>query len=132
MLSTEAKEKLRSQIRTCRNSDENVFMLDYIQWVRFEAEGLPRLNRAARRILFTYCPFSLKARRNLISNPIYSEMIRRMEAQAAKTVKTLKSRYARYKNSDGDLPATIKSLIAYYENLASSSFTQQAGEKPPS
>ena len=107
-------------------------MLDYIQWVRFESEGLPRLNRAARRILFTYCPFSLKARRNLINNPIYSEMIRRLEAQSAKTLKSLKARYARYKNSDGDLPAAIKSLLAYYENLASSSFTQQDGEKPPS
>ena len=132
MLSTEAKEKLRSQIRTCRNSDENVFMLDYIQWVRYEAEGLPRLNRAARRILFTYCPFSLKTRRGLLNNPIYTEMIRRLEAQSAKTVKTLRSRYAKYKNSDGDLPAAIINFIAYYENLASSSFTQQTGEKPPS
>ena len=115
MLSLEAKEKLRSQIRTCRNSTENVFMLDYIQWIRFEAAGLPRLNKAARRLMFTYCPLTKKVRSELTSNPIYTDLVARQEAEADKNYKRLTSHFSRFKK-DGKLPAEIEAYLDYYKN----------------
>ena len=115
MLSIEAKEKLRSQIRTCRNSSENVFMLDYIQWIRFEAEGLPRLNKAARRLLFTYCPLSEKVCRELESNPIFTDLVKRREADAQKNLKRVTMRFSRYKKDD-KLPDEINAYIDFYKS----------------
>ncbi len=131
-LSSEAREKLRSQIRTCRHSYENVFMLDYIQWIRFESAGLPRLNKVARHLMMLYCPLSPEIRKNLATNPMYADMIRRGENLAAKDLKILIARYAKRKDAEGGLPPAIIEYLNYYENLASSSFSQPQGENPPS
>ena len=115
MLSLEAKEKLRSQIRTCRNSTENVFMLDYIQWIRFEAAGLPRLNKAARRLMFMYCPLAKNVRSELTSNPIFTDLVARQDAEAEKNYKRLSMRFSRYKK-DGVLPNEINAYLNFYKS----------------
>ena len=57
-LSAEAKEKIKNQLGRVRNSFKEMFVTDYIMWMRYESGGSPRLNKVSRNILFSYCPFS--------------------------------------------------------------------------
>ena len=115
-LSPDAREKVKGEILSCKNSYENVFMLDYIQWLRYESQGSPRLNKVAKRILFQYCPFSAPIRRRLESNPMYADMIRRHEGLAAKKKKTLQLRYDKIKKENGSLPRTVEAYLTYFDS----------------
>lgn len=113
-LSADAKEKVKSQILNSRNSFKNVFVADYISWVRYEALGSPRVNKVAKAILFSYCPFSKTIRDKLKTNPMYENMISRHEIKAAKNAKTLSARYSKLKDSNGSLPPEIIDFVKYY------------------
>ena len=113
-LSSEAKEKLKNEIATCKNRFENVFVLDYIQWIRYEAEGSPRLNKVVKRILFDHCPFSDAVRLKLGTHPLYTDMINRHNIRAAKQHKLLESRYKKTLDEFGSLPKEIRAYIAFY------------------
>lgn len=72
-LTAEAKERVKTSLQRARNSFKEMFVRDYQLWVLFEASGSPRLNKVARRILFTYCPFSKELRDKLNQNPTFAE-----------------------------------------------------------
>ncbi|MCR4584664.1 MAG: hypothetical protein K5686_02975 [Lachnospiraceae bacterium] len=114
-LSSDAKEKIKTQIQSCKGSFENVFILDYMQWVRFESKGQPRLNRVAKRILFSYCPFSAAWREGLMQNPMYADLINRHNNLAARQLKLLTARYKKIKDEFGTLPEEIESYLKYYK-----------------
>ena len=59
-LSEDKKEKLKMQIQKCRNNTREVFVTDYINWIRHEAKGGITLNKTVREIMATYCPFTKK------------------------------------------------------------------------
>ncbi|MBR5421488.1 MAG: Crp/Fnr family transcriptional regulator [Lachnospiraceae bacterium] len=115
-LSPDAREKVKSEILSCKNSFENVFVLDYIQWIRFEAHGSPRLTKVAKRILFSYCPFSAEIRKRLESNPMYADLVRRHDGKAAKQLKLLLTKYDKTKKEYGSLPKTIEAYIKYFSS----------------
>ena len=115
-LSPEAREKLKSELLACKNSYENVFVLDYVQWIRSEAQGSPRLNKVAKRILFTYCPFSAEIRKRLESNPMYADLVRRHENLAARKKKLAHMKYDRIRKEKGGLPRVIEECISFYES----------------
>ena len=50
-LSTEAKEKLKGTLAQAKNNYREVFVKDYINWIKFESKGSFRLNKIARDIL---------------------------------------------------------------------------------
>jgi hypothetical protein len=74
-LTSDAKEKVRSSLQQARNSFKEMFVRDYLQWIMFESNGSPRLNKVARSILFQYCPFSEKICQKLMSNPFYIDLL---------------------------------------------------------
>lgn len=76
-LSTEAKEKMKVALQKAKNNYRNVFVMDYVSWIKYEGSGSPRLNRYARSILFTYCPFPVQKRESLKVNPLYTELSER-------------------------------------------------------
>ena len=114
-LSSEAKEKIKTEITACRNSFENVFILDYMQWIRYESQGSPRLNKVAKQLMFQYCPFAETIRRKLEANAMYASMIHRHEAKAEKQFKVLTSKYRKYRKDTETLPQEIENYIAYYK-----------------
>ena len=59
------------------NNYRSVFSSEYEQYIKNESEGLPRLNKVAREILFKYCTFSQKYRNALNINPQYKPLIDR-------------------------------------------------------
>ncbi|WP_054698020.1 hypothetical protein [Syntrophomonas palmitatica] len=74
-LSAEAKEKLKTQIDKHRNNIIEIFTSDYDTWINFEAQGLIRLNKVCREIMFKHCPFSRPVRDQLEKQPLYTQMI---------------------------------------------------------
>lgn len=78
-LSTDAKERIKSDMGRAKNSFKEMFIMDYITWMLYESNGAPRLNKVARTILFTYCPFTKAIREKLKANPMYREIAERYE-----------------------------------------------------
>ena len=114
-LSADAKEKIRNAITNAKNSFKNVFIVDYIIWLKYESGGSPRLNKVSKAILFTYCPFAKKYRDKLKSNPMYTDIINRHEAMCAKKTKGLELHYNKVAAAnDGRLPEEIKKYIEFY------------------
>lgn len=113
-LSPDAREKVKSSLINNKNSFKNVFVSDYLLWVRYESQGSPRLNKVAKTIMFKYCPFSKAQRDKLRTNPMYTDMVIRHEAKALKTGKLLKAHYDKMKNQEGKLPPEITSYVDYF------------------
>ena len=76
-LSDDVKEKVKLALRRNSNNYRNVFVGDYELFIRNESQGLPRLNKVARDILFRYCTFSRKYRDILATNPQYQPLMDR-------------------------------------------------------
>ncbi|MCR5303660.1 MAG: hypothetical protein K6E33_03785 [Lachnospiraceae bacterium] len=74
-LSQPVKDKIKQDYSRARNQIKVMFAGDYEDWVRYEAKGLPRLNKVARRILFKYCAFNKKIRESLGTNPLYADCL---------------------------------------------------------
>ena len=53
-LTEEAKEKIRAQFKSCRNSYREMFAKDYDVWVKYESQNSIRLNKVVRGILYMY------------------------------------------------------------------------------
>ncbi len=82
-LSQDAKEKIKNSLAKAKNSFKEMFVRDYITWVLFEGQGSPRLNKLARSIMVTYCPFPLDLRQKIGANPLFKELIERYEIKTS-------------------------------------------------
>ncbi|MDR0273590.1 MAG: cyclic nucleotide-binding domain-containing protein, partial [Clostridiales bacterium] len=76
-LSTEIKTAVKTELTRARNNYKAVFVSNYIEWILFEANGSPRLNKFARKLMMTYCTFAAGIREVLAQNPQYSEPLKR-------------------------------------------------------
>ena len=74
-LSADTKERIKVQLLKARNNFKEMFISDYIVWVRYESAGSPRLNKPVRNIMFTYCPFPKTVTTKLLVNPLYKEFV---------------------------------------------------------
>ena len=88
-LSSEMKERVHLSLQRAKNSFKEMFVRDYILWILFESTGSPRLNKVARRILFTYCPQSREIREKLKSNPLYGELLQRYDLKNTQKIHRL-------------------------------------------
>ncbi len=64
-LSEEARDKVKLQIQKARNNSRETFLIDYESWIKNEANGSMKMNKVAREILATYCPFEKELRMKL-------------------------------------------------------------------
>lgn len=81
LLTGDMKEKVKAELQRFHNNYKNVFVSDYVMYIKNEAAGLPRLTKVARDILFRYCTFSEKYRRSLASNPQYQPIMERWKVK---------------------------------------------------
>ena len=112
-LSSEAKEKLQLAMQRAKNSIKEMFVRDYIVWVMFEGNGTPRLNKVARRILFSYCPFPAPILKNLENNPLYSEPLSRHKIKTAQTLHHLERLQKKIQHLGKPVPDILQSEIAF-------------------
>lgn len=84
-LSNEIKDQIKLSLEKARNDYKNVFIAEYKKYILNESNGLPRLNKVARDILFRYCTLSKKFRQLLASNPQFKPLMERWSVkQSAK------------------------------------------------
>ena len=88
-LSADNKEKLKTDLKKFSNNFKLVFIADYLSYIKYESAGSPRLNKVAREILFTFCPFSKEIREKLSDNPQYTELINHYNARMGNIAKPI-------------------------------------------
>lgn len=112
-LSTDAKEKVKTALTKARNSFKEMFVNDYIIWMLYEGKGSPRMNKVARRILFTYCPFPQAVRDQLKSNPLYGEIMEKWQIKRAQENHRLSNILKRLENSGIEIPKELQAQQAF-------------------
>lgn len=112
-LSADMKEKVKSALKRCGNNYGKVFAAEYEQFIKNESEGLPRLNKVAREILFKYCTFSRDYREALAINPQYRPLIDRWNIAHEDKVRTLELFSRKILGQTSDLPVEIRQETAF-------------------
>lgn len=112
-LSPDAKDKIKLNMQKAKNSFKEMFIRDYISWVLFEGSGSPRLNKIARAILFSYCPFSKEIRDKLKMNPLYKDMMDRYDIKLAQKIHHYDNLFQKLKNIGAEIPPEIQSQRNY-------------------
>lgn len=114
-LSTDAKEKLKATLSQAKNNYREVFVKDYINWIKFESKGSFRLNKIARDILIRYCPFVKSIREELKANPLYQTSITRFEADTAKKLQRYNGMYNKYTQAGGEITEDLNDNLLFYQ-----------------
>lgn len=114
-LSPDAKEKLKSSLLHARNNFREVFVSDYVNWMKYESQGSFRLNKVTREILSRYCPFSREIRASLAGNPLYQNMFAKLENENKKKLTRLQSLYKKYEEAGGELTPDLLENMKFYQ-----------------
>lgn len=107
-LSADAKERIRLTMQRSKNSYKEMFIRDYTLWILFESNGSARLNRVARKIMFTYCPFPAPICTALSTNPLYSDMIKQQEKWKSRRLHHLGTLRKKFTNANVPIPEFIE------------------------
>lgn len=114
-LSTEAKEKIKSTLLRAKNNYREVYVKDYINWIKYESKGSFRLNKVSRDILIRYCPFVKSIRTELKINPMYQASITRFENENVKKQQRYSGVYNKYIKAGGENTKDLLETISYYD-----------------
>ena len=114
-LSAEAKDKIKLNMQKAKNSFKEMFIRDYESWITFEGAGSPRLNKVARGILFTYCPFAKECRESLKVNPLYKELVAHYEARQKQWLHHYDNLFQKLKNMNAEIPEVLEKQRHYLE-----------------
>lgn len=79
----------------------------------FEGTGSPRLNKVARKILFTYCPFPASLAATMEQNPIYTELMSRQKVLSGQRIHRLDMLRQKLKNGNIPIPASLEKEINF-------------------
>ncbi len=114
-LSPEAKEKIKSTLLRSRNNYREVFVKDYVSFMKYESKGSFRLNRISRDILVRYCPFTKDVRTELKANPMYTSSMARYEIENAKKAQRIVGVYEKYKKAGGEITQELRDNLLFYQ-----------------
>lgn len=114
-LSPEAKNKIKLGMTKAKNSFKEMFVQDYLIWMQSEGNGSPRLNRVARSILFTYCPFTREIRDKLAANPLYREIIDRYNIKNSARLHRLDNIMKKLRSTGNSTPGELETQQAFLE-----------------
>lgn len=114
-LSEEKKEKLKVQIQKARGASREVFVVDYVVWVKFEAQGSIRLNKVVRDIMATYCPFRKELREKVGDQPLFAASMVRFNREHVKTMKEISLRRRTLEKAGVELPVELARTYEFYE-----------------
>ena len=103
-LSQDVKASIKTELTRAGNSYKVAFVSNYMDWVLYESNGSPRLNKFARQILSEQCPFPAEIREKLKLNPLYAEMLKKHNLKQAQSVKRM-SNIIQKASQDGKTPA---------------------------
>ncbi|WP_310602847.1 hypothetical protein [Anaerosporobacter sp.] len=113
-LSAETKEKIKLQIQKGKSNSREIFVIDYVNWIKNESKGSIRLNKCARELLAMYCPFKKPVRERLTSQPLFAEAMNRFNRERSKKVHELELRYKALEKEGVELTPELLETRAYY------------------
>ena len=114
-LSADAKEKLKSMLTRAKNNYREVFVNDYVNWIKFESKGSFRLNKVSRVILVRYCPFAKHMRNELKANPLYQASIAKYDVEMGKKLQRYNGVYDKYVKAGGEITAELEENLLFYQ-----------------
>ncbi|TGK43527.1 Crp/Fnr family transcriptional regulator [Leptospira andrefontaineae] len=112
-LSIEIKEKLAAEFKRFRN-ERDIFANDYQLWIKYEAEGVQRLNRVVRGIFYRHIPFARTIREKVSKMPAFGEINNRFVNIRTRKFTELENRYKKYINALGSLPDPLRENMEFY------------------
>jgi hypothetical protein len=111
-LSDEQKEKIKQDFKNLRD-DRAKFINDYLIWIKYESQGILKLNRVVRNIMYRYVPFSKGIRENLQKQPAYAEIHNRFKNIRNKKIIEIENRWKKY-GDKSTWPESLKFTYDYY------------------
>lgn len=114
-LSDQAKEKLKTSLQKARNNSRELFAKDYEQWILYESKGAARLNKVARKIIFTYCPFSKEYRTSLAQSPMFRELLERYVVQIANKKKHAEAINLKITKNGGTITPPLEKNLEFFD-----------------
>lgn len=116
-LSEEKKEKIKLQIQKGRNSSREIFVIDYEQWINYEAIGAIKLNKPVRELMATYCPFSRQIRDQIKMQPLFEEATARYYREKMKKIREIEARYRLLQKDQIELTPELTEALNYYKDF---------------
>lgn len=113
-ISEERKERVKAQLQKGKNNYREVFAMDYEAWMKNEAAGAMKLNKVAREIMATYCPFDLKTRTQLLQQPAFVDAMARFRRENARKLRETELRHHALTKNGIELPKELLDTMAYY------------------
>ena len=111
-LSLETKEKLKEFVKKLR-TERDRFAADYLFWMEYEYQGIPKLNKVAREIFYKFCPFH-KADRDKISRfPAFDGLEMKYENIKNRTILKIESRTKKYKKAGATVPPELIDYLQF-------------------
>lgn len=114
-LSPETKEKIKNALVRAKNNYREVFVMDYIAWIRYESNGSFRLNRVARDIMFRYCPFCKNIRQLLEDNPMYQDIFPKYRIQTERQLRRTRGFIDKYLKSGGTMTSDLIEALEFFD-----------------
>ena len=112
-LSIDAKDKIRENLKRCRNNYKELFINDYINYMIYEVQGSVRLNKAVREILFRFAPPAKAYREKLATNQLYDEVLQRIRIEQGQALHRLDVIETKYRQAGKDIPREIEHKRAF-------------------
>ena len=113
-LSQQAKERVKADLVHAKNNYREVFVADYVSWMKFESQGNFRLNKVSRRIIAEYVPFRAEVRKKLEENPMYKELFTKSSIIATRKRDKEKVLFDRYVAAGGAITPELEGHFKYY------------------
>lgn len=111
-LSVEMKEKVAEKFKSIRD-DRNRFADDYILWVLYEKDGIPKLNTVVRDIFYKNIRFKKEIREKLSAMPAFSEIATRFKNVYSRDITQYERRFKKYRDEAGTLPDSLQKFMDY-------------------
>ncbi|MCB1192669.1 MAG: cyclic nucleotide-binding domain-containing protein [Leptospiraceae bacterium] len=113
-LSIEVKEKLAVELKRFRN-DRDKFVHDYLHWIKYESDGVPRVNKVVRNMFYRHIPFSKEVRDRVSKLPAFAEIHNRFTNIRKRQYRELENKYKKYSNQTGFLPKVLQDNLDFYK-----------------
>ncbi len=116
-LSDEARDKVKLQIQKSRNNSRETFLIDYEAWIKNEAHGSMKMNKVARELLATYCPFEKEIRMKLNAQRPYEVAQARSFRNAVKKKQELELKIKALQKVTPQVPDEIINTYKFYAEM---------------
>ncbi len=116
-LSEEARDKVKLQIQKARNNSRETFLIDYESWIKNEANGSMKMNKVAREILATYCPFEKTLRMKLNTQRPYEVAQARSFRNSQKKKQEFELKLKALQKVTQKVPVEMMDTYKFYANM---------------